>query len=231
MQYNFLAISLLLYTLLGVGSFAKGQMAPEHYCQQFPQACQQAQELIHKHGTAWEEIAASYGLSAQQTHTLIALVWPELTRFAGGQHLLEQAWLHSSALQSLKQNISVGPFQLKHSFALALAQVGQKNGADYAQEWQQRDVQEQYHLLADPVQSFHWICMFYLAEQAKAKENTNLASLSCHYNQNMEASETEITVYKRQYQFPYGAHFEGRQYNYLELVQFYLSNYQYHDLP
>ncbi len=162
----------------------------------------------------------------------IAVVFPELTRYSYIRDVAETKALELSYALGGNVDFSIGKMQMKPSFAekiesLASPELTERFPA-LSQAHSGSDTRaKRIQRLKDDEGQLDYLAAFLLLMAERFPETAPGGSdavflLSAAYNAGFERSLEELYTAAKSYRFPYGASFEGEQFNYTEIaLQYY----------
>ncbi|WCL81808.1 hypothetical protein PPO43_01690 [Saprospira sp. CCB-QB6] len=165
------------------------------YAKKYGTNYQKALNFLEKHQTLLDQTAASLNI---ETAELNAVVFPELLRYNQLQDILETKALEQAYLRGLAVDFSIGPFQMKPSFAQTLEdrldlEIDRSPQARLAR------------LKTLEGQVFYLHCFLMLCQKEKLPTRWNKVELwSCKYNSGLDKTIEELAYWRQQKAFPYG---------------------------
>lgn len=211
---------LLLVALPAVSQdfLKEGQAYQAHYSS----SCQEAWAFVDQHRPHWQKQALELGLTKAEFRSALALVLPEITRYMGYQGFLEEVYVNMTGSLWIKQDISIGPLQLKSAFVqeLAAAEYDNPSAQAFAKQVRTMDAEAQKALITDPKRMFRLACLFFLHQKQQAN-HADLQLLAFRFNAGLGAHSASLEHYLNQKQFPHGPGSSAPQYNYARLVQYF----------
>ena len=157
----------------------------------------------------------------------ISIVFPEMVRYLYIRDLAEIASMEFSYLVGMPVDFSIGPLQMKPSFALTLEKAKPLLAAQLFPSLSEYSLQQQRKVilnrLKNPEDQLTYLSLFlrYALERYPALaqgETEAIAQAAMLYNAGLELTDEEISIARSNNTFPFGPAYRGNQYNYADLV-------------
>lgn len=164
-----------------------------------------------------------------------AVVFPELIRYSIIRDILEANSLEIVYINTGKADFSIGPFQIKPSFAEKIEKIVAekrefarfrdvlKYGSEFSVEKRKERVErlKSINFQIDYVLAFQLIVEKRFSYLKRKDQEYRVKFISTAYNYDFTATRKEIEKYMQLAYFPWGSHNHRKKYNYADISWFY----------
>ena len=169
--------------------------SPSPYAKKYGQNYQKAIAFLQQHQSLLEQTAKELAI---EPAALKAVVFPELLRYNQLKDMLETEALEQAYLRGLAVDFSIGPFQMKPSFAQTL-----EDSLDLTIDRSPKARLARLKTLEGQI--FYLKCFLQICQKEKCPPNWSPLELwSCKYNSGLNKSLEELSYWRQQKAFPYG---------------------------
>lgn len=165
-------------------------------------------------------------------HFVMAIAFPELLRYRMFKDLLETRALELIYVNYGKEaaDFSIGPLQMKPSFAEKIEHVADSLGVAGSLQIDNPTAKEQRKIRIERLSSFKWQLRYLkvfslitarLHSRMFFSRQDKLRFFSAAYNHDFMAPSKEISSWSKRCIFPYGVHYKAEQYCYADIAVYY----------